>query len=78
MDENGLLLFELTKAIGELDGQINDGVVTRKSALREGHEHLLDWPVDHAGKIGWDKNSFYLISSPAAHPARYDAIVAIL
>jgi len=77
-DNNGLMLFELTQAIGKLEGQINDGVVTRKSALRKGHEHLLDWPVDHAGEIGWDRNSFLPFPSRAAHLARYDTIIAML
>jgi triacylglycerol lipase len=50
---NELILFELAAAIGRIHGEINDGVVTKSSALREGHEHLEDLPVDHAGEIGW-------------------------
>jgi triacylglycerol lipase len=78
LDENGLFLFDLAAQIGEIENEINDGVVTRSSALRQvqGHIHLPDWPVDHAGEIGWDKHS--LLSLPAHHLARYDAIVAML
>jgi triacylglycerol lipase len=63
---------------------VNDGVVTRSSALREGHEHLDDWPVDHAGLIGWslDPTSLSRFSlplfAPPGHLARYDAIVEML
>ena len=79
-----LILFELAAAIGRLRGEINDGVVTRTSALRDGHEHLDDWPVDHAGEIGWSLDSplpsevdFPLVPVPP-HLARYDAIVQML
>ena len=70
-----LFLFRLAAAIGQIEG-INDGVVTRASALRNGHEHLSDWPVDHAGEVGWSVTS-NLLPSPA-HLARYDAIVDAL
>lgn len=79
-----LLLFRLAAAIGQLKGEVNDGVVTRSSALREGHEHLDDWPVDHAGEIGWSLRLTWPISlslplfAPPGHLARYDAIVQML
>jgi triacylglycerol lipase len=79
-----LLLFKLATLIGQLKGEINDGVVTRSSALREGTEHLDDWPVDHAGEIGWslDPTSLFSFSrplfAPPEHLARYDAIVQML
>ena len=79
-----LILFQLAAAIGQFKGEINDGVVTRSSALREGHEHLDDWPVDHAGEIGWSLDPKSLIEfarplfAPSEHLARYDAIVQSL
>ncbi len=79
-----LLLFRLAKAIGQIKGEVNDGVVTRSSALRAGTEHLDDWPVDHAGEIGWSLDPTSLFSftrplfAPPEHLARYDAIVQML
>ncbi len=76
-----LLLFSLAAAIGNITGELNDGVVTRKSALREGHEHLADWPVDHAGEIGWTKavlKPSKRAQTLAEHLARYDAIMSML
>jgi triacylglycerol lipase len=81
---HSLLLFKLAAAIGQIQGEVNDGVVTRSSALREGHEHLDDWPVDHAGEIGWSLRLTWPISlslplfAPPGHLARYDAIVQML
>jgi triacylglycerol lipase len=79
-----LLLFELAALIGSMKGEVNDGVVTKSSALRVGHEHLDDWPVDHAGEIGWTKSTLLTggiqlpFEPPPPHLARYDAIVKIL
>jgi triacylglycerol lipase len=79
-----LWLFQLAALIGQLRGELNDGVVTRPSALREGREHLADWPVDHAGEIGWSLDPRALLNfssppfAPPDHLARYDAIVAML
>lgn len=76
-----LLLFKLAVAIGRLQGEINDGVVTRSSALRRDHEHLSDWPVDHFGQVGWSLTSpiprevSVPLLPPPAHFDRYDAIV---
>jgi len=76
-----LFLFQLAAIIGKLNGEINDGVVTRSSALREGHEHLDDWPVDHAGEVGWSFETpvpieVELPNQPLpAHFTRYDDIV---
>jgi triacylglycerol lipase len=77
-----LFLFQLAAVIGRINGEVNDGVVTRSSALR-GHEHF-DWPVDHAGEVGWSFDSpvpivveVPLVPTPA-HLLRYDAIVNIL
>jgi triacylglycerol lipase len=69
-----LLLFQLAAAIGNITGEINDGVVTKSSALRAGNQHLADWPVDHAGEIGWSLSML----PTAAHLARYDDIVKAL
>src|SRR5437660_5140131 len=78
---NELLLFELAAAIGNITGETNDGVVTKKSALREKNQHLDDWPVDHAGEIGWSTAlvmPFRRKQAIADHLARYDAIVGLL
>lgn len=69
-----LFLFQLASVIGRINNEINDGVVTKSSALRNKHDHLDDWPVDHAGEVGW---SFALAPAPA-HFNRYDAIVKVL
>jgi triacylglycerol lipase len=89
---HGLLLFDLAERIGNIAQEINDGVVTKSSALRQvqGHEHLDDWPVDHAGEIGWSHDSplpiievkrplpIPLLPAARRHLARYDAIVRML
>jgi triacylglycerol lipase len=78
-------LFRVAEIVGGITGEINDGVVTRRSALVEGHEHLADWPVDHAGEIGWGYELPLAIRPFArqwppvqAHFARYDAILDTL
>ena len=78
-----LLLFQVAERVGHLTNQPNDGVVTRRSALREGYEHLADWPVDHAGEVGWTIPPVSL-DLPftgffgRAHLARFDDIIARL
>ena len=81
---SGFDFFNAAARIGGIDNEVNDGVVAKSSALREGHEHLANWPVDHVGEIGWSKDSLAPIDekvstklSPAAqqHLARYDDIV---
>lgn len=89
----GLFVFQLAAAIGGIKSEVNDGVVTRASALRDvdGHEHLDDWPVDHAGAIGWSFPSLLLFNGrhfpikfrlpwlpPREHLERYDALIARL
>ena len=76
-----LFFFQLAAAVRGLTGEFNDGVVTRTSARRVGHEHLPDWPVDHAGEIGWSfqtplpiPSEVPLIPTPP-HFDRYDALV---
>ncbi|HEV7671459.1 MAG TPA: hypothetical protein VGS22_23310 [Thermoanaerobaculia bacterium] len=69
-----LLFFHFAAEIGRIKGEVNDGVVTRSSALRPNHEHLEDWPVDHAGEVGWHK----LLASKSfksKHLQRYEDIV---
>jgi triacylglycerol lipase len=79
-----LLLFKIASEIGRIRGEVNDGVVTRSSALRPGREHLDDWPVDHFGETGWGLDPASLFSfarplfAPPEHLARYDAIVSML
>jgi triacylglycerol lipase len=89
---HGLLLFDLAAKIGNITNETNDGVVTKSSALRqvEGHEHLDDWPLDHAGEIGWSHDSplpiievkrplpIPLLPAARRHFARYDAIIGML
>jgi triacylglycerol lipase len=78
------LLLQLAAVIGHEQQEVNDGVVTRRSALRDGYEPLADWPVDHFGEIGW---TFPLLpidlfgsmtQGARAHLARYDALMALL
>jgi triacylglycerol lipase len=77
-----LLLFQLAAVIGRLTGEVNDGVVTKMSALKPRHEHLEDWPVDHAGEVGWSLDALLPAAipfvGPMPHLARYDAIVEAL
>ncbi|MGZ4866802.1 MAG: esterase/lipase family protein [Candidatus Angelobacter sp.] len=79
--DSELLLFQLASSISNITGQPNDGVVTQKSALRANNQHLDDWPVDHAGEIGWSSAllvPFRRQRAIADHLARYDAIVGML
>lgn len=79
-----LLFWPLAEKIRGQSGEINDGMVTRGSALRAGHEHFEDWPVDHAGEVGWSWDSPLPVMAglpflrPAAHLRRYEAIVEAL
>jgi hypothetical protein len=81
-----LFLFQLASVIGRIKGEMNDGVVTRESALcqRPGHQHFEDWPVDHAGEVGWSFDSLLPIfveipfAPTLAHLLRYDDIVKAL
>jgi|SRR5579864_8670711 len=80
-----LLLLELASRIGQITGEVNDGVVTKASVLRRCHQHVTsDWFVDHAGEVGWGVLTpplFFghpLLFFPPPHLARYDAIVAQL
>lgn len=78
---NELLLFQLAATISNMTGELNDGMVTRSSALRANNEHLADWPVDHAGEIGWSKALLNLLRRKQAisdHLGRYDAILAMI
>jgi triacylglycerol lipase len=78
---NELLLLQLSAAISNMTHDVNDGMVTRSSALRPNNEHLADWPVDHAGEIGWSQALLHPLQIRKAlseHLARYDAIMAIL
>ena len=78
-------LFQLAAVLGNLKGGgVNDAIVTRTSAPRE---VTISWPtgVDHAVEVGGGFGSlapiglgFPSIRAPAAHLARYDAIVDIL
>jgi triacylglycerol lipase len=70
-----LFFFQLAAAISTMKGEINDGVVTRSSALRlTGGEPpknvtiLPDWPGDHASEIGWT------LTLESSHLDRYAAI----
>lgn len=86
-----LILFKLAEAIAHLKGEINDGVVTRSSALRltdppdsnRNHENLDDWPGDHAAEVGWTVPTFgsvvsRLLFQTPPHLERYKALVDML
>lgn len=77
-----LLLFQLAAALGHKTNEINDGVVTRISALRDGYQPLDDWPTDHAGEVGWTFPPIPAVDLPLIQPpphfARYDDIVSRL
>lgn len=78
---NELFFFRLAAEIGGITGEINDGVVTRSSALRDGNEQLQDWPVDHLGEIGWTLATVvpFLRDKPLQqHLERYTAIAQML
>ena len=51
--DHRLLLVDLAQLLGDLTHERNDGVVTRRSALRPGFEKFEDWPTDHAVEVGW-------------------------
>ncbi len=74
-----LLLFRLAAQIGGITGEVNDGVVTRASALRGRPPLCADWPVDHAGELGWGfAAALPFTRARQQHLARYDAIVSAL
>ena len=72
-------LFELTRAIGEMEGE-NDGLVTVTSACCPPREPIERWPVDHVGAIGWPSHLLglaaipALLKPPADHIERYVAL----
>jgi triacylglycerol lipase len=80
--------YALGTEIAKLGYGINDGVVPRSSALYTGHTHLPDWPVDHAGEIGWSTDILFPIlnilpinaipSGAKEHFDRYDNVLAAL
>jgi len=66
-----LLLLQLAAVVGELHG-VNDGVVTRDSALRKDHKHLPDWPVDHVGEQGWTtRTALHFVPDWQAHLTQF-------
>ena len=80
--DSELAVLKLAATIGGIK-EINDGVVTRKSALRDCNIHLDDWPVDHLGEIGWSLTTVSLDSARRkqalqAHLDRYQAILDLL
>ena len=87
-----LFFFQLAAAIAHLKDEVNDGVVTRRSALRlpkaastpkVPHENLEDWPGDHGSEVGWSFASpvpivFDPLFLESPHLKRYDDLVARL
>jgi triacylglycerol lipase len=85
-----LIFFKLAEAIAHLHGEINDGVVTRSSALRltdpgskVKHENLVDWPGDHAAEVGWTRPTVKSVASrlffqDPPHFKRYKELVEML
>jgi triacylglycerol lipase len=85
---NESLLFRTSAEIGHLTQDVNDGMVTKTSALRNKPGQQPDWPVDHAGEIGWSLGSplpiepllhtpFLLTSAAKEHLARYEMIATL-
>jgi triacylglycerol lipase len=75
-----LPFFKLAARIAGFTG-VNDGVVAKNSALRDGNEHLDDWPVDHLGEIGWSTSTVGPGRTQQAvdqHRQRYQAIFDLL
>jgi hypothetical protein len=77
--QGGLELFfsHVAALVRHLTGEINDGLVTKTSALREGYTPLPPWPVDHAGEIGWFNPLLPFLPLPD-YLAWYDQIVDML
>lgn len=72
---NATFLFDMAAAIGKINHQPNDGVVTVSSALstlNPGNTNITLsnqlWSVDHIGQIGWFVDS-------EAHISRYHKII---
>lgn len=85
---NELLLFRTSAEIGQLTHDVNDGMVTKSSALRNKPSQKPDWLVDHAGEIGWGLGSpvpiepllhtpFLLTPAAKEHLARYEMIARL-
>ncbi|MFZ6723378.1 hypothetical protein [Undibacterium sp. Ji49W] len=77
------LFYPLATLLEQSNTEINDGLVLKSSALYEGHTHLEDWPVDHAGEIGWGTEEPFPIFdilpfTTSAHLKRYDALLTLL
>lgn len=77
-------LFSLSEKIGHLTGQVNDGVVTVKSAARNADPLLDIWPVDHGGAVGWPSDLLgtaaviAALRPPPSHVQRYVALLSKL
>jgi triacylglycerol lipase len=81
--DSELPFLKLAAKIGKITGEVNDGVVTRSSALRDGNEHLPDWPLDHLGEIGWSLTTIAVDQARRSaalkeHLDRYRAIINLL
>lgn len=85
---NELLLFRTSAELGQLTHDVNDGMVTKTSALRKRPSQQPDWPVDHAGEVGWSLGSpvpiepllhtpFLLTPAAKEHLARYETIARL-
>jgi triacylglycerol lipase len=57
-------------------GEPNDGLVAVDSAKYGEFKEI--WPCDHADVVGHNLDSLDQVTSPAAHLARYDALIAEL
>jgi len=65
-------VFAVTEAIGEFGKQVNDGVVSLKSASKDIDGELFEkWSVDHGGAIGWPSGGLvWQIANAAARPPK--------
>jgi triacylglycerol lipase len=80
----GSLVFALTRCVGGLPREANDGVVEFSSASPGHNPPDLIWPVDHGGAIGWPSGYGFLalipavVKPPADHLARYKKLLNLL
>lgn len=79
-------MFRLAARIGGINQIPNDGVVTVQSATYQSPpwNNLPDWPVDHAGLIGWFELSIFDIFTGRQkkayrnHIERYHALIELI
>lgn len=82
--DSGSLLFDLSREIGRLPTQGNDGVVTVASASVPGRKPKMTWKVDHGEAIGWPSGLSGLelwaaaAAPPRAHLERFKQLLSFI